>query len=29
MNLVETIKSLQNDVHSYKVDNEKLMKAKE
>jgi hypothetical protein len=29
MNLVETIKSLQKDVQSYKVDNEKLMKAKE
>jgi hypothetical protein len=29
MNLVETIKSLQRDVQSYKVDNEKLMKAKE
>jgi hypothetical protein len=29
MNLVETIKSLQRDVQSYKVDNERLMKAKE
>jgi hypothetical protein len=29
MNFVETIKSLQKDVHSYKVDNERLMKAKE
>jgi hypothetical protein len=29
MNLVETIKSLQKDVQSYKVDNERLMKAKE
>jgi hypothetical protein len=26
---VETIKSLQKDVQSYKVDNERLMKAKE
>jgi hypothetical protein len=29
MNLVETIKSLQKDVQSYKVDNERLMKSKE
>ena len=29
MNLVETIKSLQKDVQSYKVENESLMKAKE
>jgi hypothetical protein len=29
MNLVETIKSLQRDVQSYKVDNERLMKSKE
>jgi hypothetical protein len=29
MNLVETIKSFQNDVQSYKVDNERLMKYKE
>ena len=29
MNLVETIKSLQKDVQRYKVDNERLMKAKE
>jgi hypothetical protein len=29
MNLVETIKSLQKDVMSYKVDNERLMKSKE
>jgi hypothetical protein len=29
MNLVETIKSLQKDVQSYKDDNERLMKAKE
>jgi hypothetical protein len=29
MNLVETIKSLQRDVLSYKDDNERLMKAKE
>ena len=29
MNRVETIKSLPNDVRSYKVDNERLMKAKE
>jgi predicted RNase H-like nuclease (RuvC/YqgF family) len=29
MNLVETIKSLQKDVQSYKADNEKLMKSKE
>jgi hypothetical protein len=28
MNLVETIKSLQRDVLSHKVDNERLMKAK-
>jgi hypothetical protein len=27
--LVETIKGLQKDVQSYKVDNERLMKAKE
>jgi hypothetical protein len=29
MNLVKTIKSLQKDVQSYKVDNNRLMKAKE
>jgi hypothetical protein len=29
MNLVETIKSLQKYVQSYKVDNERLMKSKE
>jgi hypothetical protein len=29
MNLVETIKNLQKDVQSHKVDNERLMKAKE
>jgi hypothetical protein len=29
MNLVETIKIMQNDVHSYKVDNEMIMKTKE
>ena len=29
MNLVETIQILQNDVQSYKVDNERLMKSKE
>jgi hypothetical protein len=29
MNLVETIKSLQRDVQSYKVDNERLVKDKE
>jgi hypothetical protein len=29
MNLVETIKKLQKDVQNYKVDNERLMKAKE
>jgi hypothetical protein len=29
MNMVETIKNLQNDVQSHKVDNERLMKAKE
>jgi hypothetical protein len=29
MNLVETIKSLQRDVLSYKADNEKLMRAQE
>jgi hypothetical protein len=29
MNLVDTIKSLQKDVHSYKVDNERLMKSNE
>jgi hypothetical protein len=29
MNLVETIKSLQKDVQSYKDDNERLMKSKE
>ena len=29
MNLVETIKSLQKDIQSYKGDNERLMKAKE
>jgi hypothetical protein len=29
MNLVETIKSLQRDVQIYKVDNERLLKAKE
>jgi hypothetical protein len=29
MNFVETIKSLQRDVQSYKVDNERIMKAKE
>jgi len=29
MNLVETIKSLQKDVQSYKADNKKLMKSKE
>jgi hypothetical protein len=29
MNLVETIKSLQKDVQSYKDDNDRLMKAKE
>ena len=29
MNLVETIKSLQKDVQSYKTDNESLMKDKE
>jgi hypothetical protein len=29
INLVETIKGLQKDVQSYKVDNERLMKAKE
>jgi hypothetical protein len=29
MNLVETIKSLQRDVQSYKDDNERLMKSKE
>jgi hypothetical protein len=29
MNLVETIKVLQKDVQIYKVDNERLMKAKE
>jgi hypothetical protein len=29
MNLVETIKRLQKDVQSYKVDNERLMRAKE
>jgi hypothetical protein len=29
MNLVETIKSIQKDVQSYKVDNEMLMKDKE
>jgi hypothetical protein len=29
MNLVETIKFLQKDVQSYKVDNKRLMKAKE
>jgi hypothetical protein len=29
MNLVETIKSLQKDVQSYKDDNNRLMKAKE
>jgi hypothetical protein len=29
MNLVETIKSLQRDVLSHKVDNERLMRAKE
>jgi hypothetical protein len=29
MNLVETLKSLQKDVQSYKVDNDRLMKAKE
>ena len=29
MNLVETIKGLQKDVQSYKVDNERLMKSKE
>jgi hypothetical protein len=29
MKLVETIKSLQKDFHSYKVDNERLMKSKE
>jgi hypothetical protein len=27
-NLVETIKSIQKDVQSYKVDNERLMKSK-
>jgi hypothetical protein len=29
MNLVETKKGLQNDVQSYKYDNERLMKSKE
>jgi hypothetical protein len=29
MNLVETIKSLQKNVQSYKVDDERLMKSKE
>jgi hypothetical protein len=29
MNLVETIKNFQNDIQSYKVDNDRLMKAKE
>jgi hypothetical protein len=29
MNLVETVKILQRDVHSYKADNERLMRAKE
>jgi hypothetical protein len=29
MNMVETIKNLQKDVQSHKVDNERLMKAKE
>jgi hypothetical protein len=29
MNLVETIKSLQRDVHIYKFDNERLMEDKE
>ena len=29
MNLVETIKSLQKDIQSYKVDNDRLMKSKE
>jgi hypothetical protein len=29
MNLVETIKVLQKDVQSYKVDNERLMRANE
>jgi len=28
MNLVEDIKSMQKNVHSYKVDNERLMKSK-
>jgi hypothetical protein len=29
MKLVEIIKSLKKDVHNYKVDNERLMKAKD
>jgi hypothetical protein len=29
MNMVETIKNLQKDVQIHKVDNERLMKAKE
>jgi hypothetical protein len=29
MNMVETIKKLHKDVQSHKVDNERLMKAKE
>jgi hypothetical protein len=29
MNMAETIKNLQKDVQSHKVDNERLMKAKE
>jgi hypothetical protein len=29
MNMVETIKNLQKDVQSHKVDNERLMRAKD
>jgi hypothetical protein len=29
MNMVDTIKNLQKDVQSHKVDNERLMKSKE